>query len=111
VRRGNGGAPQARPHVAVASASSVLATYVPLLVAAWITLPSLTERYGGVRLPFLSDWNLMFMFVVTMPALVAYLVNDQRVLTAALGRTIRDEILELQASDAVTLCESCSWRR
>jgi len=61
-----------------------------------------------VRLPFLRDWNVMFMFLVTMPALVAYLVNDQRVLTSALGRTIRDEILELPASDAVTLCED--WR-
>jgi len=39
-----------------------------------------------------------------MPALVAYLVNDQRVLTTALGRTVREEILELSVSDATRLC-------
>ena len=75
-------------------------TYLPLLIAARATLPSLTEPYGQVLLPFLRDWNVMFMFLVTMPALVAYLVNDQRVLTTALGRTVREEILELSVADA-----------
>jgi hypothetical protein len=52
---------------------------------------------------------VMFMFLVTMPALVAYLVNDQRVLTTALGRTVREEILELSASDAIALC--AEWKK
>ena len=110
---------KARPHPAIAAASCVFVTYVPLLIAAWATLPSLTEPYGrlvgppgpvrhAVVLPFLHDWNVMFMFFVTMPALVAYLVNDQRVLTTALGRTVREEILDLSAADAIALC--AEWK-
>jgi hypothetical protein len=108
-RPGDDAGPKARPHLAIAAASSVLATYVPLLVAAAVTLPSLTGLYGAVRLPFLRDWNVMFMFLVTMPALVAYLVNDQRVLTSALARTVREEILELSVSDAIAL--SADWKK
>jgi hypothetical protein len=96
------------PHLAIAAATCVLVTYVPLLIAAWVTLRSLTTPYDAVVLPFLHDWNVMFMFLVTMPALVAYLVNDQRVLTTALGRTVRDESLELSVADAIAL--SAEWK-
>jgi len=97
-----------RGSLAIACISSVLATYVPLLIVAWATLPSLTERYDAVRLPFLRDWNVMFMFFVTMPALVAYLVDDHWQLTSAIGRTLREDILALSPSD--TLNVTTEWR-
>ena len=108
-RRHDDAATKPRPHLAIASASCIVATYVPLLIAAWVTLPLLTERYGEVLLPFLRDWNVMFMFFVTMPALVAYLVNDQSVLTTALGRTVREEVLDLSVADAIALC--AEWKQ
>jgi hypothetical protein len=56
-----------------------------------------------VRLPSLRDWNVMFLFCVTMPALLFYRANDQRVLTALSGRTVREDVVTLPPASAAEL--------
>jgi hypothetical protein len=108
VREGTG--PAVRPRLALACICSLLVTYVILAIAAWATLPTLTQQRGYLKVPFLRDWNVMFLFFVTMPALVMYLVNDQCVFTTALGRTVREDIVALPPSDAATLSERWTTR-
>jgi hypothetical protein len=95
----------ARPRLALAGASSVLVTYLPLAITAWATLPTLTVAHGDLKLPFLHDWNVMFLFLVTMPAMLVYLVNDQRLLATALTRTVREDIVALPPHEATALSE------
>src|ERR1035437_8697983 len=51
------------PSVTVIYLAAVAATYVPLLLAAWLRPLPIAALTQAFRLPFLYDWNVAFMFV------------------------------------------------
>jgi hypothetical protein len=85
--------------------AAVAVTYVPLLIAALLGPHSLTEVTEAHRLPFLLDWNVVFMFLASFPSLVVLLVNDQQVFASSLNRVIGDGTLSITRVDADALCD------
>jgi hypothetical protein len=87
--------------------ASVMVTYVPLAIAALLDpLPVTTE----LRLPFLADWNVAFMLLVSFPSMMMLLVTDQTVLASALSRVQRDGVMILPSEKASRLVALWSRR-
>jgi hypothetical protein len=84
-------------------------TFLPLLLAALLSPLSLTEVTGTLRLPFLYDWNVLFMFLISFPSLVVFIVNDQAVLSSSLYSVEIDGILTIAEVHASSLCTF--WER
>ena len=57
-------------------------------------------------LPFLGDWNVIFMFMVTFPVLATLTVRDECVLVSSIDRVRADGVLTLPDSEWNSLC---SW--
>ena len=86
--------------VAPICALSVVITYVALIGFAMFSGAPLTIPHGSIHLPFLHDWNVIFMFVVSLPTVVALTLLDQTALANALARVQADEIISVNAADA-----------
>ena len=89
------------PAIFIAAAA---VTFIPLLVAAFLSPLSLTVVDVTHRLPFLCDWNVQFMFFVSFPSLVVLTVNDQRILSSSLHSVESDGTLTIADADANPLC-------
>jgi hypothetical protein len=72
---------------------AALVTYGALLVGGLLGPNALATTAGEVRLPFLHDWNIAFLFLVSFPSLVVLSATDQVVLDAALHRVQSDRVL------------------
>src|SRR6476620_6412354 len=59
-------------------------TFLPLFVAALISTVPIDHPTEGHPLPFLFDWNVLFMFLVSFPCLTILIVTDQLVLSRSL---------------------------
>lgn len=84
-------------------------TYLPLLVAALLSANPLARASGMLRLPFLRDWNVMFMFLVSFPALAALTVADQSVLQHALAQVRRDGVVTIDEPKRIALV--AKWQK
>ena len=80
--------------------ASVLVTYVPLAIAAMLGPLPVLPSPGGPRLPFLADWNVAFMLLVSFPAMMMSIVTDQRELASALRRVQLDGVMVLSRERA-----------
>jgi hypothetical protein len=65
-----------RPAILKTYLLSIVITYGPLLVAAIISPLPLWRTTADLKLPFFSDWNMTFTFLVSFPTLVVFLVTD-----------------------------------
>jgi len=74
-------------------------TFIPLLLGALLSPLSLTTPSPTHRLPFLCDWNVLFMFLVSFPCLVILTVTDYRYLGAALKSIESDGTIVIAQSD------------
>lgn len=72
------------------------ATFVPLALVSAASLPTMTQRSSTLQLPFLRDWNVLFMFLVSFPLLVYFASTDDQLLSAALSRVLRDDIIHVE---------------
>lgn len=90
-------------------AAAAAVTCLPLLVGAILSPLSLTVVTETLRLPFLLDWNVLFMFLVSFPSLVVLTVNDQHVLSSSLHSVEREGTLTISEADADALC--IRWKR
>lgn len=90
--------------------SFLAATLIPLYVTAWFDLPTLTKCSEYLKLPFLRDWNVHFMIVVSLPMLAAYAVTDQPILNSAVVKISRENILFVSPENANILVDSWSAR-
>lgn len=88
---------------------AILITYLPMLIAALFSPLPLASRNQTVYLPFLLDWNVAFMFLVSFPTLVALTVTDQHVLAMALDQVQNDGILVVPAGRRASV--SSEWMR
>src|SRR6185503_12642754 len=59
-------------------------TFLPLVLSALLSPFSLVTPTATHRLPFLCDWNVLFMFLVSFPCLMILTVTDQDELVRAL---------------------------
>jgi hypothetical protein len=96
------------PSVIKTCCASILITYTPLFVTALANALPIAGRTTGLRLPFLFDWNVAFMFLVTLPVLVTLTVRDQSVLASSLRRVQTDEVLVADDDEIASLCSSWS---
>src|SRR5258705_4305255 len=80
--------------------ASVLITYVPLAIAAMLGPLPVLPSPAGPRLPFLADWNVAFMLLVSFPAMMMSIVTDQRELASALKRVQLDGVMVLSRERA-----------
>lgn len=84
-------------------------TFVPLLVGALVSPLPMARVEGGHRLPFLLDWNVLFMFLVSFPSLVILTVTNQNALTTSLRSVQLDGTLSIGPGEAAAL--SARWGR
>ena len=85
------------------------ATYVPLAAAALLGPLPLSSTTHALRLPFLYDWNVAFMFLVSFPCLIVLTVTDDRALASSLKRVQLDGTVTVSESDATALASR--WKR
>jgi hypothetical protein len=88
---------------------AVALTYLPLLLSALFSSPSIIFPSAGHRLPFLFDWNVSFMFLISFPCLVVLTVTDQYVLTRALRTVQSDGTVTILQAEEKLLAER--WHR
>lgn len=79
--------------------ASIAVTFVPLLIFAIFSGNSLVAPTPAHPLPFFYDWNMLFMFLVSFPCLVALVVTDQDLLTRALTTVRRDGTIIISPDD------------
>src|SRR5258707_291358 len=90
--------------------AAVTLTYVPLLICALFMNPlPIATRTATLHLPFLYDWNVAFMFLVSFPSLLALTVRDQHVLSTALRQVQADGTVLVPEAAATAL--SPLWRK
>lgn len=97
------------PSVTVIYLVAVAATYVPLLLAAWLSPLPIAALTPTLRLPFLYDWNVAFMFVVSFPLLLVLTITDQHTLAASLRQVQMDGTVSVPDDSAASL--SSIWRK
>jgi hypothetical protein len=103
-RRGAGSKP---PRLVRVYLVVVVATYLPLLLAAKLEGP-LWDGSAGT-LTFLHDWGLGYALLVSLPSLVVLLVSDEYVLSTSLDEVQRDGVIALSERAANSL--RATWKR
>ncbi len=83
--------------------AGVAFTYIPLFAAALLSPLPLATQGPSLRLPFLYDLNVAFMFVVSFPALLALTVSDQSVLASSLQRVCQEGTVSIPGDAALPL--------
>jgi len=84
-------------------------TFVPLLIGAVFSPLSLASPIEAHRLPFLRDWNVLFMYLVSFPCLMILTVTDQHVLSTSLKSVQLDGTLTISEMEATPL--AIRWHR
>lgn len=97
------------PSVLVIYIAAVAVTYVPLLLAAWLSPLPIAMPTPTLHLPFLYDWNVAFTFVVSFPLLLVLTITDQDTLATSLRQVQLDGTVSLPDDSAASL--SSIWRR
>lgn len=93
---------------------------VPLLVTAGLfyvlpsllalfTLPTLVSDPAlGIRLGYLEDYNSAFMFLVSFPLVVLFLLAERRVIAGGIGAVVESPVVVRVREDARALCAGWS---
>lgn len=89
---------------------AIALTYVPLLIAALMSDLPIARRTPQLHLPFLYDWNVAFMFLVSFPTLMALTIRDEFVLVSSLKQVQTDGVLMIADDVETTLCSKWSRR-
>jgi hypothetical protein len=97
------------PSAALIYVIAVAVTYVPLILTALLGPLPVAKAAPTLRLPFLYDWNVAFMFLVSFPLLLVLTISDQDELATSLRRVQLDGIVSIPDDSAATL--SSKWQR
>lgn len=85
----------------------IAVTFLPLAAAALLS-PLPIAASPALRLPFLYDWNVAFMFLVSFPCLMVLTLTDQQALTVSLRRVQLDGTLVVSPPESAALAGR--WR-
>jgi hypothetical protein len=100
--------PERPPSAGKAYAVAAGVTYVPLLIAALLSPLPVASTTPTLKLPFLYDWNIVFMVLVSFPSVIALTVTDQYILASALRQVQLDGIISMPGRVATSL--SSIWQ-
>jgi hypothetical protein len=90
--------------------ASLVVAFIPLAALAAGTGPvSLFHPTASVKLPFLYDLNVMFMFLISFPCIVILAATDQKTLADALEKVLSDGTIEITDERQIELANS--WRK
>jgi hypothetical protein len=91
----------------IAGVVGIAATLLPLLASSLheFPWPALLQPAGNVKLPLLKDLNVLFMFAVSLPLILAFVADDQRSLIDAIAQVVREDILVIPPASAKSLAE------
>lgn len=89
--------------------ASFALTCLPLFVSALFSPLSLVAPTGLHRLPFLCDWNVLFLFLVSFPCLMILTVTDQDVLVRSLETVQADGTITISDTEKGLLITH--WQR
>jgi hypothetical protein len=81
----------------------ISSTYVPLLASAVLSGVPLISPTRVNTLPFLSDLNVMFMFVFSLPCLSILIVTDQVALTRSFKSVLDDGTITIPKEEELRL--------
>ena len=81
----------------------IMVTFEPLLITAYLELPTFTKETASLKLPFLWDFNMLFMLLISFPMLIYFAVSDQPVLINAIKNVTRDNIISISIENAQNL--------
>lgn len=90
--------------------SFLIGTLLPLFVSAFLDLPTLTQHSKDLKLPFLYDWNVHFMFAFSLPMIAVYTITDHHLLASAGVKIIRENIINISSVDAKLFVDSWNKR-
>ncbi len=96
-------------HYVIPYLSSALITYGVLFVLAAISLPTLATRSAKLVLPFLLDFNVAWMFLISLPVMVVFLVTERITIPDGIGKIIASGVLEIQDGTAGRIVEE--WEK
>jgi hypothetical protein len=88
---------------------AVAATYLPLLIVAWLGPLPMAVAQAPHRLAFLEDASVMFTFLVSFPCMLILTVTDQRILTRSLNSVRADRTITISDADQAALDKR--WNR
>jgi hypothetical protein len=89
--------------------ASLVVAFIPLAALAAATGPvSLFHPTASVKLPFLYDLNVMFMFLISFPCIVILAASDQKTLADALEKVLSDGTIEITDERQIELANSWS---
>jgi len=88
---------------------AICVTYLPLLIAASISKHRMMTRTSEVLLPFLYDWNVAFMFLLSFPSIVVLLLSDDAAIRYALLRVQQDGVVIVASHRIAFLIDK--WQR
>ena len=97
------------PSVLKTYLAAVAVTWLPLLICALLGPHPVWRPVGSLKLPFLWDVNINFMFLITFPAILVLLTTDQGVLASSLRRVQIEGVLSISPDVAQAL--AARWAR
>jgi hypothetical protein len=89
--------------------AAISLAFFPLLVCAHLSPLPLFYTSPNHSLPFLYDWNVLFMFLVSFPCLAILTVTDQPVLSHSLKSVLAEGTIKISEEDRSRL--AARWRR
>lgn len=78
---------------------SICLTYLPMLIFSIIGKRNPWEIVGKYDLPFLRDLNTAFMFIITFPVLIIFILKDDMILAQALKELQSDKIIAISSKN------------
>jgi len=92
-------------HTMLPYLATALTTYGVLLCGAAMKLPTLIKQSPSLKLPFLLDINVMWMFLVTIPVAVVLIVSERLIIPDGIGKIIASGVLEIGEQASKDLAE------
>jgi hypothetical protein len=89
--------------------AAVAVSLVPLVIAGLFAPLTFAEPSDGHALPFLRDWNTLFMVLVSFPCICILTLTDQRALDDALKIVQSDGAVALSGEDQEAI--AANWSR
>lgn len=91
------------------SVAAIFLIWVPLAVCSYVTQSSYEASALGHRLSFFRDWNIQFVFLVSLPCLLYLTCSDHSHLVAALLIVQKDGTVEFQGDSGQMIASN--WTR